>query len=79
MTGKRLFDWDTLGEYQLDEGTNLLYQMMNVTGERFSSVQLSQGQKTGDYFNENGAPKVSTVAHQINPMFRSFVIDAAPF
>ncbi|KAG6860547.1 hypothetical protein C0995_009941 [Termitomyces sp. Mi166 len=52
--GRLLFDWTPLPDYQLNESANLLYQMMNVTGERFSLDQLSKGQKTGDYFNENG-------------------------
>ncbi|KAG5725237.1 Dual specificity protein kinase lkh1 [Termitomyces sp. T112] len=54
MTGKSLFDWTPLPEYNLNEDANLLYQMMTITGEQFSLDQLSQGQKTGDYFNENG-------------------------
>ena len=54
MTGKRLFKWDPLPKYQLDEEANLLYQMMNVTGEQFSIAQLAEGTKTDDYFDKDG-------------------------
>ncbi|KAG6893141.1 hypothetical protein C0992_011167 [Termitomyces sp. T32_za158] len=54
VTGIMLFNWEQLPKHQLSEEANLLYQMMNVTGERFSSMQLSKGKKTGEYFNENG-------------------------
>ncbi|KNZ72230.1 Dual specificity protein kinase lkh1 [Termitomyces sp. J132] len=54
VTGKMLFDWNSLPKYQLSEEANLLYQMMNVTGERFSIAQISEGKKADDYFNKNG-------------------------
>ncbi|KAG5351593.1 hypothetical protein C0989_005672 [Termitomyces sp. Mn162] len=46
-----------LGDYSHEYGpeVNLLYQMMNVTGERFSVAELSKGQKTRDYFDQDGS------------------------
>ncbi|KAG6899035.1 hypothetical protein C0993_001507 [Termitomyces sp. T159_Od127] len=54
VTGRMLFDWKRLPEYQLNEEANLLYQMMNVTGERFSAAQLSGAKKTDEYFDKDG-------------------------
>ncbi|KAG5352315.1 hypothetical protein C0989_002850 [Termitomyces sp. Mn162] len=44
----------TYGSLDVCEEANLLYQMMNVTGERFSIAQISEGKKADDYFNKNG-------------------------
>ncbi|KAG6895867.1 hypothetical protein C0993_009016 [Termitomyces sp. T159_Od127] len=53
VTGKMLFKWSALPEYTLTEDANLLYQMMTVTGERFSPDYLAQGEKTREFFDEN--------------------------
>ncbi|KAG6869593.1 hypothetical protein C0995_001894 [Termitomyces sp. Mi166 len=54
VTGEWLFDWAPRPEYGLTPETNLLYQMMNMTGERFSVAELSKGQKSSDYFDSDG-------------------------
>ncbi|KNZ77470.1 Protein kinase dsk1 [Termitomyces sp. J132] len=53
VTSQWLFDWNHHPEYGPE--VNLLYQMMNVTGERFSVAELSKGQKTRDYFDQDGS------------------------
>ncbi|KAG5725224.1 Dual specificity protein kinase lkh1 [Termitomyces sp. T112] len=66
VTGKMLFDWNSLPKYQLSEEANLLYQMMNVTGERFSIAQISEGKKADDYFNksdDNYGAKIKDLVH----------------
>ncbi|KAG6886875.1 hypothetical protein C0992_001877 [Termitomyces sp. T32_za158] len=54
VTGRMLFECEVNPENQLKEEADLLYQMMNVTGERFSIAQLSQAKRAGDYFDKDG-------------------------
>ncbi|KAG6883738.1 hypothetical protein C0993_004157 [Termitomyces sp. T159_Od127] len=55
VTGRMLFDWDRRpADPELNPEVNLLYQMMNVTGERFSPIQLSEATMADQYFDKDG-------------------------
>ena len=51
MTGEPLFVWEKNKDFNFDEITNMLYQMLLFTRESFTEEQLKESAESEKYFD----------------------------